>query len=422
MNRWVLIIAAMVIGTINAVVFKVFEEIVKEGTDLIWNDWFNTDDERWLVIPLAVVLSIIFTIVLKLLRKPRWIKPETSLDLGSEHQEKPTLGRIGSILTVGATGLLAGASLGPEMPLTESSHAIGAYAKEKLGATKEAGSVLILSSIGALMVAFLASMVMILLPFLLVYQKTKRVTLGVAVPIVLAGLSSYGTLWLMDHHPVAFASIPAGPLADLGDYWAAVLVALAISLAAWLLIKMVKLLGSFTHRVDIRLPWYLTAAFFGLVLGSLYVIGGESIQFNGSAGTPMLLADYASYSAWGLLGLALAKLLATAWSKAAGYRGGLYFPSIFMGVAIGLWLGTLSSTLAGPGTMIGAIAAIFMALSIPDTADLQRHHYRAAAIVSFLFMAALLPAKLIPLALVAIVAAGVGNNLLIKLFPAKLRP
>lgn len=404
--------AAIALGAVNAVIFLGFEALVNHGTDLVWNDWLQTDTARWLVVLVTIVLSIIFSWILRRLRQPRWIEPEVSLDLSTESTTKPSLAKVGTVLTTGASGLIAGASLGPEMPLTEGSHTLGSWVRSKLRINPELGATIIGASIGALMVAFFGSLLLVALPFLLVYKTTRRITFSMAVLILLAGLASYGTLALLDHRSHGYGDIPALPPADMGDYLGAVVVGLCASVAALALVRGIGKLGHITQAINGRWSWIVSAACFGGVLGVLYLIGGQTVQFSGLAGMSQLIDQFNNYSASALLGVALVKLLVTAWSKASGYRGGLFFPSIFVGVALSLWLSTLFSTLSGLGIMIGAIAAIFMALSIPDRTNKGHREYLTAAFTAFLFMAALVPMQLIPLVLAAIIAAGLGNKLL----------
>jgi H+/Cl- antiporter ClcA len=96
----------------------------------------------------------------------------------------------------------------------------------------------------------------------------------------------------------------------------------------------------------------------GAVLGLLYLVGGQSVQFSGSEGSVLLVREHADDGALTLAGIAAVKLLATGWSVTSGYRGGLVFPSVFMGVAMSVVLGEVASGLAGPGAMIGCIGGI----------------------------------------------------------------
>lgn len=404
---------AVGLGVANAIIFKVFEAIVNEGSDYIWNGLLRTDDYRILVVPVAVILGIVFSWLLRKMKQPRVVEPETGIPLGTGGAAR--LRDIGTTLVVGASSLLSGASLGPEASLTESSSKLGLWAKDKLRIKKTTADALVFASIGALMVAFLGSLLLMLLPFLLIYQKAKRIPSATVMPIVLACGSAFATLWLLDRDTKGYGSIPVSPHTDPHDYVGAVVVAVCISVMAVVLARLIRRFNEYAKYVDGRMPWYFSAALFGLVVGVLYLLGGESVQFSGSEGSKLLLEDASQLGAWSLFALASIKLLVTAWSKAAGYRGGLFFPSIFAGLAIGLWVGSVFTGLEGPGVIIGAIAAIFMALGIPDTAKVARKEYVGAAAVAFLIIAALLPAVLIPLALCAMVAAAFGNKAFTKL-------
>jgi H+/Cl- antiporter ClcA len=207
------------------------------------------------------------------------------------------------------------------------------------------------------------------------------------------------------------------PYVTINDYAGTVIVGLLVSMAALWLVRMIGALAKYTQPIDKYWPWYMSAIIFGLVLGGLYLMGGQSIQFSGSLGTEILLANQSQYGTWAFLGLAILKLLVSAWSKTTGYHGGLYFPSIFVGVALSLFISSLFGIFAGPGITIGAIAAIFMALSIPHKPRIENKDYIKAAVVALLFMVALLPAQLIPLTALAVLTTAFGNKVLTKMFP-----
>ena len=96
-------------------------------------------------------------------------------------------------------------------------------------------------------------------------------------------------------------------------------------------------------------------------------MGVQSVQFSGSVGSKLLLEQAATVGVGALVGLLVVKLLVTAWSLATGYRGGLVFPSIYMGIAIALLLYHFSGA-NDPGILIGAVAGVFGALTGPVAA------------------------------------------------------
>jgi H+/Cl- antiporter ClcA len=99
----------------------------------------------------------------------------------------------------------------------------------------------------------------------------------------------------------------------------------------------------------------------------------------------------------------LAKLLATAWSLAAGYRGGLVFPSIYSGVVIFLIVHALFGT-SSNGILLGSVAGILGAMT--------------GAVAGGIFVIAVIPYTLLPLAIVGIIGAAAGNRLIGKLSAA----
>lgn len=396
MKRHRVWLLAVVIGAVNAVLLRVFELAANDGTDALWNGLFRSDAYRWVVVPLAVGLSLLLTLVVRVLREKRVVPPETDM-LAHAGEGPASLAAIGKTLGVGLASLLAGAALGPEAPLTASAATLGAWAagKTNIDPLKQ---LLMLASVGALLVAFLGSMAMALVPLLLLYKQKQLRVMPIGV-VLAAGLSAFGVLQLIDHAHPGYGAAPTIPSAAPRD----IVVALAVGfVAAGLAIALQRLITSFAgwaRRIDIHMPWPVSAALFGLVLGGLYLVGGESIEFSGSAGSKMLLAGEAQYGIAALAGLVLAKLLATAWSKAAGYRGGLVFPSIYVGIAFGLLVGHINTGWSGSGALVGGIDGMMSAVA-------------GSPVVAGIILAAILPVKLYLVVLAAIAGSASGSAVL----------
>jgi H+/Cl- antiporter ClcA len=399
--RLILVAAASIaVGVADGLIFIGFEWLVNHGDQWIWNDVFHTDTSRWRVIPLALVLSLAFSLVLRALRAPRWLPPQLDLldavgpgDGKAPPPPPPTLKKIAVILIIGAASLLAGAALGPEAPLTATAIALGTWAAAR-GSFGEASSPLALGSLGALLTAFFGSLVPLVIPLLVVYQRTKRVPLVAVLVTVLAGVSSWLTCLAVQGNDSGYGGIPSLGTHFL-DYVAAVVLGAVAAGAAALLRELIRLLSVVTHKLELRTPWWLAAALFGAVLGGLYLLGGQTVQFSGSAGTKMLVSGFGGYGPWALAGIAVIKLGATSWSTSAGYRGGLVFPSIFVGVALGLCAAGAIPNLAGTGVTLGCVAGLLVGMTSP------------AFGVVFLF--SLLPAKLILLGLAGTAGAVLGR-------------
>jgi H+/Cl- antiporter ClcA len=392
------------IGIVDAVLLYLFEFIGINGTDWLWNDVFQSDTHRWVAIPLALVLGIVFAYVVRLCAEKRVVPPVTDL-LKEEDTGPVTLVAIAKGLLVGGVSLLAGASLGPEAPLMVASSQIGTFSATKYKI--KAKGLLVLASIGALLVAFLGSYVMVLVPLLLLWQR-KQLKWRPALVVLLAGLTAYGTILLLDHESPGYGTAP--PIPHYGEnLLVALVVGLVTALLAFGLNQLIERVWTLAKAVDRRTPWYVSTLLFGLVLGGLYVAGGQSVEFSGSIGSRLLVAHAPSYGAWALLGLIATKALATAWSKGTGYRGGLVFPSIYIGVGLGLLVGQLHSGWGGAGAIIGAIAGMLSAMT-------------GSPVMAAIFVLAILPPKLLMVALAGIAGASVGSLLIKRLTVATTTP
>jgi H+/Cl- antiporter ClcA len=306
----------------------------------------------------------------------------------SEDAPAPTLQALAAILAIGLASLLAGAALGPEAPLVAFAAGLGGWIAAR-AAPGPAGRLFVLASAGALLVAFFGSLVSLLIPLALIVQRTKRLPLPAALVVVLAGLAAWGMLWLIQGNDQGFGGIPEATV-HARDYLAAFVLGLIAVGIGVLLRHFVVRVAEVTVRVDRGAAWWLVAAAFGAGLGVLYLIGGQTVQFSGGEGSVMLIARADEYSAWALAGIALVKLLATSWSLACGYRGGLVFPSVFVGVAVSLCVAAFAPSLGGPGIMLGAIIGLLVEMTAP--------------ILGIVVLLALVPLKLVPVGL----AGGIG--------------
>jgi H+/Cl- antiporter ClcA len=404
----ILTLIALVIGAANGLVFLGFEWIINHGTDWIWNDLTGSDDTRWRVIPLAIVLSVAFSLLLRVGGEARWVPPHL-VPLGAaggpEDAPPPTLQALAVVLAVGIGSLLAGASLGPEAPLVAFAAGLGAWIAAR-AAPGPAGRLFVLARAGALLVAFFGSLVALAIPLALLAQRTKRLPIPAVIGVVVAGLAAWGMLWLIRGNDHGFGGIPEATV-HARDYLAAfVLGVIAVGMGL-LLRGCVVRLAEATVRVDHGAAWWLAAAAFGAVLGVLYLIGGPTVQFSGSQGSTMLIARADDYGAWALAGIALVKLLVTSWSLSSGYRGGLVFPSVFAGVAVSLCVGAFAPSVAGPGIMIGAIVGLLVEMTAP--------------ILGIVVLFALVPLKLVPLGLAGAAGALVGRRVVDRI-ASRIRP
>lgn len=393
--------AAVAIGVVDGLLFLGFEWVVDHGLDWIWTDLAGTDDERWRVVPLALVLSLILAVVLRLLRQPRLVEPHTDPLAATEGEDpdaplpEETPWTIAVIVLVGLASLLAGAALGPEAPLVGATTAIGAYVAARVAPGPE-GKLLVLASVGALLVAFFGSPVAIAMPLLVLWQRTKRLPVPAVVAVVLCGMAAYGVLYAVHGDAAGFGGVPSDLPAHAKDYATALALGLVCVPVGLLLRWLVTTSWAVVQRVDARLPWWAAAAIFGAVLGVLYLVGGETVQFSGSEGSGMLIQKAPDYGWAALAGILLVKMAAAAWSLAGGYRGGLVFPSVFCGVALALTVAAVAGDHAGPGLVVGAVGGILAEMTAP--------------VIAVIMLFALLPLKFAGLGVAAALGVLIGRQ------------
>ncbi len=391
------VLVAVGIGIVNAVAFLSLEWIVDHGTRWLWDDVLDTDERRWMAVVAATALGVGYSCVLRLLGQPRWVPPHTDPLAGNQAGGSVSPAQIVMLFVVGAVSLLAGASLGPEAPLVAVSAAAGAWLAGT-GRVARAAPVLVMASVGALLVVFLGSLVVVVVPVLLLYRRQHSLAASQVLAIVVAALSAYATECVIAGRGDGYGTIPAGSSFGIRDCVSALVVgALAVVVARGLK-RTLTALAAVTRRVDGRLPWPLAGALFGAALGGLYLVGGPTVEFSGSDGTGVLLQRAPSYTAGALVGLLVVKLLATGWSLASGYRGGLVFPSIYVAVAFGLFVARVAGDAAGPGILVGAVAGMLAAMTGPA--------------ITVIMLLALLPVALAVVAALGAAGAALGDRAL----------
>ncbi len=397
------IFVAGLTGLIVGLLYLGFEWLVNNGTNWLWNDLVQSDTYRWRVIPLAIVMSVVLSIVITFFGNKRVLKPASSLLDELDDIKQTSLYAIFAILVIGALSLLAGASLGPEASLVAASTGMTAWFSAKIHATKQPFAfVLSIASLGALLAAFFDSVVPILIPLLILKQK-KKLNASSGLIVTFTGLIA----WLLIHliKEGAYIEIPVTGTFSFENLALATVLGFLSVLVAAAVKRMIKISFSGITKINKRFSWFSSSLIFGLILGVLYLIGGQTVQFSGSEGLKLLSENPSQYGLAALCGLIVVKLLATSWSLTSGYRGGLVFPSIYMGVTLSLAFCTLFglSGLAETGTNIGAVTGILMGMINP--------------IVGIILAFAMFPLSQFSVTIGAIVGTFVGLKLFAKLLP-----
>lgn len=327
-----LILGSILVGISVALVYFVFEASVRLSTDYVWNSLFHSDITRWLIVPLCLVGAVIF------FGLQHW------LDRSSETHEEHGLGestasaswrKLGIILALGYFSLLAGASLGPEAVLVPACMVVGLLLSSKIFKDDTSSSYILAAlAIIALMAAFFHSYIVGLLAIFLVKKQGRvPITPLFLILAVVASVVSYYVLLLIDP---ASSYFNFGKL-SLNITVADILIGVCIIAAGYAATFALK----YSHKFFIKIKdvlsnghWLREALIASLGLCIIYLVGGPLIQFTGNESIMPLFQESSTLGVLGVLLILVTKIIAIAWSKAIGYRGGLIFPMVFVASSI----------------------------------------------------------------------------------------
>jgi H+/Cl- antiporter ClcA len=256
---------------------------------------------------------------------------------GLEEQPLP-LSAIPGLLLVTVIALGGGVSLGPEGPIViiNTSIVVAAVTLLRVPVPPRLAVVLAISAtIGALFGTPAAAALM-LTGMVAMAKGGGSLWDRLFLPLVAAGAGAVTSALLYD----ASLSLDTPPMGDPG--WIGLVSSIVIaSVAVGIGIGAVWLFP-LIHRAFhlIRHP-FLAIAIGGVVLGALGAIGGPLTLFKGLQQSAELVEQASTITVGMLVLVTIVKLLALLVASSAGFRGGRIFPSVFVGVAIGVLAHTL---------------------------------------------------------------------------------
>jgi H+/Cl- antiporter ClcA len=211
-------------------------------------------------------------------------------------------------------------------------------------------------------------------------------------PLVAAGAGSLTALAFAS--PTLAINLPPYPGLRAIDLLSGTVIGVSAVALGLLLIEVF----GWAHRVfgRVRAPVLrLTVA--GVVLGLLGIAGGQITLFKGLDQMSVLADTVTTYTAGGLLVVVAVKMAALAVSAASGFRGGRIFPSIFIGVALGLLAGTLVPSVP----MALAVATATLGFLVAVTRSGWLSLFVAAALTNDVVLFPLLCVVVLPVWLIA---------------------
>ncbi len=312
-----LIPAMLIAGVVGLVLGYAVLEVVNAGIALVWetipSGWASTP--AWYIVGVLVLAAVLVYVVRTYIGDAGHSPLQGITVSGLTPQEY-----LGAILAILAS-LFGGIVLGPEVALVATGSVVGTLVAKLMGITdaKSAKKVIGIGALGAL--------------------------LGLFVGPLLAGSLSLGN---------STSSIEVEQLA-----WA-VLVAIIATIA----ITLARIGAAFVAKLTGARPNL------GILVGSALVIAiaaiamqyatGESVLYVVTSGEELITELPTLTSASTVIAIIIFKTIAYAVSMGAGFRGGPFFPAMFIGAASGLFIALVLP--GGPSVqaavVVGVVASV----------------------------------------------------------------
>jgi H+/Cl- antiporter ClcA len=325
----------------------------------------------WWPVPVLGVAGVLVALVIRYLPGEGGHEPLGGLVTGKTSAARDLPG----IALAALTSLSLGVVLGPEAPLVAMGGATAAAVLRRLkpdagdGAASMFGAAGSFAAISTLFGSPLAAAFLLMeasglaSPLLGVVMLPGLLAAGIGA-LMFTGLNGWTGL------PDTSLAVPGLPRADsptVAEFCWAVLIGLAAALLAAVVMRLGRVLRA---QVAPRRLWATPVA--GLVIAVAVVIYFEAtgkpesdVLFSGQSGIGSLLEHRAGYSLGAVVVLLVCKAAAFAFSLSA-FRGGMVFPSLFLGVAGGLALSHLPGLELVPAIAmgIGSMAAGMLGLPL----------------------------------------------------------
>jgi H+/Cl- antiporter ClcA len=316
-----------------------------------------------------------------------------------------------SLVTVTVLALAGGVSLGPESPVIAINTGILVALLSRWWPRLPTDLVVLITAAGTIGALFGTPVAAALLLTGVVAQRQSGGELWdrLFLPLVAAGAGAItSTLLGQPGFGLAVGEYTTVRAIDILSVVVIASVAAALGLVAAVVFPVV-------HRAfrTLRYPvLYVTAG--GLLLGILGAIGGPVTLFKGVTQMADLTAHRDDYTAAQLALITVIKVVALVIAAASGFRGGRIFPSVFIGVAIGV----LSNSLLPAIPLAVAIAAGVLGVVLAVARDGWIAIFSAVAVTGAVAVLPLLCIAILPVWLLV----SRGPVMLVKAPPPPLSP
>ncbi|MBR0558822.1 chloride channel protein [Neokomagataea anthophila] len=264
-----------------------------------------------------------------------------------------------SLVVVGQTILSngSGASIGLEAGFTQIGSACASWAGRAFRVRRDDLRVLVGAGAGAAIgAAFNAPVTGAFYAFELVIGSY---TLASLPPVAAAALAGVGVAHVLHHNPMALPPLSIGPL-DWNAGIGVVLISVLSALTAIAVMFSVTQVEKVFRRLPV--PGWGRPALGGLAVSGLAVIHPSVLSSGHEAMRRVLSGDFTPRMAAGLL---LLKAVASALSIGSGFRGGLFFASLYLGTLAGtVYTVFLTPLGVAPGSMVLAALVGMSAMAV----------------------------------------------------------
>ncbi|MER6996540.1 ion channel protein [Streptomyces sp. NPDC000410] len=267
---------------------------------------------------------------------------------------------VPGLLLAAGLALAGGVSLGPENPITAANIALAVWLGRKAMRGSSAELWVMLAAAGTVGALFGTPVAAALI---LTETMTSRPGPGslwdkLFGPLIAAGAAALTTVLIA--HPTFDLSLPDFS----GSRWGDVPAALAVSSLGALVGLAAVYALPYVHAAfrKLRHP-VLMIGLGGLVLGLLGALGGQLTLFKGLDEVKELAADPSGYSSGQYALMTVVKLAALTVAAACGFRGGRIFPSMFVGVALGLGVSALVPEVHPTLGVVCAVLGVLLAVT-----------------------------------------------------------
>ncbi|MFG2760600.1 ion channel protein [Streptomyces wuyuanensis] len=355
-----LIVPAIVVGVASSLLLLGLTELSQQLKGVLWESLPDAIGVGRYSVPwmIAVLTATGLAVGLVVWKVPGHAGPDPATT-GLVDPPMPA-SVVPSLLLTAVLGLAGGVSLGPENPITAANIALAAWlgGKAMRGSGAELWAALAAAgTVGALFGTPVAA------ALILTESMASRPAPGALwdklfAPLIAGGAGSLTTV-LIDH-PTFDLDLPALSGSSWGDVPAALAVASLGALVGMAAVYSFPYAHAVFRKLGHPVP-AITAG--GLVLGLLGALGGQLTLFKGLEEVKVLAADPSGWSSGQFALMAVVKLAALTIAAACGFRGGRIFPSIFVGVALGLGVSALVPEVHPTVAVVCAVLGVLLAIT-----------------------------------------------------------